>query len=128
MNAAFVGVKAQWAIWEWGASWHAQKAAGEQVNAAKAQLEGERRQIGVEVATGLAQARSAASAVEVAEETIASAQEAFRVTQALLKAGTATTTDLLETESALTQARLNLTRAEYEQAIAHVTVARSIGR
>jgi outer membrane protein TolC len=54
--------------------------------------------------------------------------EAYRVTEALLKAGSATTTDLLDAQAALTQARLNLTRAEYQQAIAQVTLSRGIGR
>jgi outer membrane protein len=127
-NAAFVGVKLQWPIWEWGASWYAQRAAGERVHAAQHELESEGRQIGVEVASDLAQAQAATSAVDVAEQTIASAEEAFRVTGALLKAGSATTTDLLDSQSALTQARLYLTRAQYEQAIAQVALAKSVGR
>ena len=49
------------------------------------------------------------------------------MTQAQVKAGAATTTDLLEAESELTQARLNLTRAQYELALAHVAVKRASG-
>jgi len=128
VNSAFVGVKANWNIWEWGATWYAQKAAEEQASAVHFQLEEQGRQIGVEVATDLAQARASASAVDVARETIASAEEAYRVTEALLKAGSATTTDLLDAQAALTQARLNLTRAEYEQAVAQVTLQRGLGR
>ncbi len=126
-NAGFVGVKATWAIFEWGASWYAQKAAAEQTEAARHDAESEERQIGIEVSSDLSQARASAAVVDVARQTITSAEEAYRVTQALLKAGSATTTDLLDAEAALTQARLNLTRAEYEQAVAQVTLGRSMG-
>ena len=126
-NAGYFGVTASWAIFQWGASYYAERAAAEQAEAARRQAEAERRQVGVEVATSLAETRASAAAVEVAEQTIASAEEAYRVMQALLKAGSATTTDLLDSEAALTQARLNLTRARYEQAIAQVALGRSLG-
>jgi outer membrane protein len=127
-NAGYFGVTASWAIFEWGASYYAERAAAAQAEAARRQAEAEQRQVGVEVATNLAETRASAAAVEVAEQTIASAEEAYRVTQALLKAGSATTTDLLDSEAALTQARLNLTRARYEQAIAQVALGRSMGK
>ncbi len=117
-NAAFVGVKVQWPVWEWEASYYAQRAAAEQTRAAEHELKSQRSQVDVEVASDLAQAQAASSAVEVAQETIASAEEAYRVTGALLKAGSATTTDLLDAHAALTQAGLSLTRAQYEQAVA----------
>ena len=62
-----------------------------------------------------------------AEKAIASAEEAYRVTDAALKAGAATTTDLLESQSALTQARLNLTRAQYELVLSDVALAHATG-
>jgi outer membrane protein TolC len=127
-NSVYVGLKANWNVWDWGATWHEQRAAAEQTNAAQHDLEDESRQIGLEVATSLAEAHAATSAVDVARETIASAEEAYRVTEALLKAGAATTTDLLDSQAALTQARLNLIHARYEQALAQVAVARSVGR
>jgi outer membrane protein TolC len=127
-NAEYVGFKVNWNIWDWGATWYAAHAAEQQANSVRYSLQDRSNQIGVEVASDLAQARSAANAVSVAQDTIASAEEAFRVTQALLKAGSATTTDLLDAQAALTQARLNLTRAEYEQAMAQVTLARGMGK
>jgi len=126
-NSAYVGVKAQWAIWEWGASNRLRRAAEADASAAHRDLEATNRQIENDVATSLAQGDAARGAVQAAEAAIASAEEAFRVTQAQVKAGSATTTDLLESESALTQARLNLTRAQYELALAHVALARATG-
>jgi outer membrane protein TolC len=44
-----------------------------------------------------------------------------------VQAGSATTTDLLESQSALTTARLNLARAQYELAIQRVALSRVMG-
>jgi outer membrane protein len=126
-NSAFVGVKAEWGIWEWGATEHARRAAVAQAAAARHDAEGLDRQIEAEVVGAVAEGDAARGAVQAAEEAIASAEEAFRVTEAQAKAGTATTTDLLEAQSALTQARLNLTRAEYELALARVHLTRAAG-
>jgi outer membrane protein len=126
-NSAFVGVKAEWSIWEWGASDHLRRAARADAAAARRDLEATERQIESDLAISLAQGDSARGAVDAAEKAIASAEEAFRVTQAQVKAGAATTTDLLQAESELTQARLNLTRAQYELALSHVAVKRASG-
>jgi len=126
-DSLYVGLKAQWAIWEWGTTYYGYKAARAQAEAALLDLEAQRRQIVGEVATDLAQAAAAQSAVQLAQQSIKSAEEAYRVTQALVKAGAATTTDLLDSQSALTQARLSLIRAQYQQAIAHVQLTHSLG-
>jgi outer membrane protein len=126
-NSAYVGLKAHWAIWEWGASEHLRHAAEADALAARRDLEATERQIESDLAISLAQGEAARGAVDAAEKAIASAEEAFRVTEAQVKAGAATTTDLLESESALTQARLNLTRAQYELALAQVTLDRASG-
>lgn len=126
-NSAFVGLKADWAVWEWGASEHLRRSAEAQAAGAARDAEAAERQIESEVATSLAEGDAARGAVAAADQAIAGAEEAFRVTQAGVKAGAATTTDLLESQSALTQARLNLTRARYELALARVGLARASG-
>jgi len=126
-NSAFVGVKAEWSIWEWGASEHLRRAALADAAAARRDLEATERLIESDLAISLARGDEARGAIVAAEKTIASAEEAFRETQAQVKAGAATTTDLLQAESQLTQARLNLTRAQYDLALAHVAVKRADG-
>lgn len=126
-NSAFVGVKAAWPIWEWGASENARRAAAAQAQALRSDVEGQRRQVRVELATRAAELEAAKSAVRLAEETIVSAEEAYRVTDALVRAGSGTISDLLDAQSALTQARHHLTRARYEQAIARIQLERSAG-
>jgi len=126
-NSAFVGVKATWAIWEWGATDLQRRAADAQAAAARRDRDALERQIESELAASLATGDAARGAVGSAEKAVASAQEAYRVTDAALKAGTATTTDLLESQSELTQARLNLTRAQYELVLSDVALARATG-
>jgi outer membrane protein TolC len=126
-NSAYLGLKANWAIWEWGASDLQRKAAAIQADAAHRDQEMLARQIEAELTASLAQGDAARGAVDSADKALASAQEAYRVTDAALKAGAATTTDLLESQSALTQARLNLTRAQYELVLSDVALAHATG-
>jgi len=126
-DSAYVGIKAEWLAWEWGAKYYEGRNAADQAAAARAELDGLRRRVGAEVAARRAQADAALSAVDVARSVIDSADEAYRVTDELMKVGSATTTDLLDAQSALTQARLNLVRARYEHAIARVALARATG-
>lgn len=126
-NSAFVGVRAQWAIWEWGASLAQHRAAVAEASAARHDSDALERSIEADLKNTLAEGDAARGAVDAAESAIASAEEAFRVTEVQLKAGTATTTDLLQAESSLTEARLNLTRAQYEMAQVAVALRRATG-
>lgn len=124
----FIGIKADWNVWEWGAQWYAHRSAAAQATAADREAEETARQVALDVTSKLALAQSAKHAVDVARATIASAEEAYRVTKALVDAGSATTTDLLDAESALTQARLNLVRARYDEAISRVSLTRAMAK
>jgi outer membrane protein TolC len=126
-NQWYVGVKASWPIWEWGASFYAARAQAKVAEAAALDAVNTSRNIATEVSNGLSQTRSAAVAVDVSQTAIASAEEAYRVTNALVQAGSATTTDLLDSQSALTTARLNLTRARYALAVQRVSLERVLG-
>lgn len=123
----FIGVRASWAIWEWGATFFMARAAARQSEAAVFEVENQRRAVRLEVQNALARMRAARVSVEVAKQAIGSAQEAYRVTLAAVRLGTATTTDLLDAQAALTTARLNLARAEYELAIQRVALVRAMG-
>jgi outer membrane protein len=123
----YIGVKATWPIWTWGTTFFAARAASKQAAAAALDVQSERDQIAAEVESNLAQVRAAATAIKVAREAIAAAEEAYRVEAALRDAGSATTTDLLDAQSALTTARANLARARYVHAIARLSLQRAVG-
>lgn len=126
-DSAFVGLVASWNVFEWGATFYQRKAAAAQAAAAAAEAQGTQDRIGLDVSSKLSLLRAARSALDVGKATIASAEEAFRVTGAGVRAGVATTTDLLDAQSALTQARLNLVRARYELSLARVGLRAATG-
>src|SRR4029079_6287869 len=120
-------IKADWAIWEWGSTYAQKEAAAAEALAATLDVDATRRRVRAEVTGRKAELTAAASAVALAKETVVSAEEAFRVTTALVRAGSGTTTDLLSAESALTQARLSLERARYAQAVSRIRLERAAG-
>ena len=126
-DSAFIGLRAGWQIWDWGARWYQHRVAEAQAVAAQAQADDARRKVETDVAAKLANVRATASALETGRTTIGSAEEAYRVTTVLLAAGSANTTDLLDAQSALTQARLNFARARYKYALARIRLSRALG-
>jgi outer membrane protein len=126
-DAAYIGVRASWPIWLWGTQWYAHRSAAHQAFAAKLLTEDLSRQVQGDVSTRMDQLRSATSAIDVAKTALSSAEEAYRVTAAVVQAGSGTTTDLLDAQSALTQAKLNLVRSRYQQALARVQLRRAMG-
>ena len=122
-----VGFSLSWAIWDSGTAYYKSRAASYRADAAAAAAVDARERVTLEVDNRLDEERSAAAAVTVAQEALDQAEEAYRVTSATVKAGAATTTDLLDAQSALTQARLNLVRARYGQLRARSALTRALG-
>lgn len=127
-DAAYIGLHASWPIWLWGAQWYAHRAAVHQAESARLLSEDASRQVRGEVSGRMDQLRAATAAIEVAKTALQSAEEAWRVTSETVQAGSGTTTDLLDAQSALTQARLNLVRSRYQRALAHVQLEKAMGR
>ena len=126
-ESAYIGLRASWPFWLWGAHWYAHRAAAHQAESARLSVDDARRQVRVEVSGRVDQLEAATAAIDVAKKALESAEEAFRVTTELVKAGSGTTTDLLDAQSALTQAKLNLVRSRYQQALARVQLDRATG-
>jgi outer membrane protein len=126
-NQYYVGLKASWPVWEWGATFYQARAADKQAQAAAEDIVQQKFNVATEASSRWVQAQAAKTAVDAAQTAIASAEEAYRVMQALVNAGSATTTDLLDAQSALTQAKANLLRARYTQALALVALQKSLG-
>lgn len=126
-NSAYIGVRASWPIWLWGTQWYAHRAAVHQAEATRLGNDDATRQVKGEVTGRMDQLRAAAAAIDVAKTALTSAEEAYRVTSAVVQAGSGTTTDLLDAQSALTQARLNLVRSRYQRTLARVQLRRATG-
>lgn len=127
LNAFALMLSGKWAVWEWGASAYAEQQARHLARAASARAEGVKRRVGSEVAAKHAALVASASAIEVAQAQVSSAEEAFRVMQANRSAGSATTTDLLQAEASRTQARMNLISARYDSLLDQVALQRVLG-
>jgi len=126
-DSGFVGIKAEWPIWDWGVRWHQRSAALAQQEAARAEEADLEDRVATDVSSRFFTTRAAAHAIEVARTAIASAEEAYRVTEALVQAGSATTTDLLDAQAALTTARSNLAQARYNYALTLLELSRAAG-
>jgi outer membrane protein len=124
-NTAYIGILVSWPFWTWGSQFYAAQSADRQADAALALSEDARRQAAYDVSSRYVQLQAQFVTVRVAETAIKSAEEAYRVTDAQVRAGIGTATDLLDAQSALATARLNLARAQYERAVARVALDRA---
>lgn len=121
------GLSLDWKLWDWGAAYFSSKAASRREEAAASTLEGTRSQVAFEVLRRTEEEKAASHALSVAEQAIDEAEEAYRVTAELSGSGAATTTDLLDAQSALTRARLNLARARYGARRARSALRKALG-
>lgn len=69
-ESAFIGVKASWPVWAWGAGWYAQRAAAHQAASARLWVDEARRQVRVEVSGRVDQLEAATAAIEVAKKAL----------------------------------------------------------
>lgn len=127
-DAWFAGLTLQWNVWDWGNTWHGYKEA--EARAAQAQMAAERMgdRVHVEVSAAALDAQSAYEALAVTRTGLAAAEEAFRIQNDRFSEGVATTTDLLDAQTEVTQARLGYASARYAYFRALAALARATGQ
>ncbi len=126
-NALFAGLFLTWIPWEWGATAKQIDVAGAQVNRAAAFEQGMRNAISMDVMAAHVDVRTAESQIAVAEGAVSQAEEALRLEKALMDAQKATTTDVIDAETALLQARVNLENARTQRLIARAGLRAATG-
>jgi outer membrane protein TolC len=94
---------------------------------AEADLESLRDAIRLEVTQAYEQYESARAALVAATAGIEAAEESYRVRHEQLDAGTAVSSDLIDAESELTRARLQLLDAAIDVRLAHARLRRALG-
>lgn len=121
------GVQADWNIFEGRAT--AGRVSQARSRVSQARFAANERSLAVEV-----EVRQAHSALMEADEllessgkVVAQARESLRLAQARYEAGTATQLDILQAQSALTEARSNLAQAQYAYATAFAALLRGMG-
>lgn len=120
-----VGLALQWNLWDWLATAHQSSQAEAAVQKAAAGLELLERAIALQVFQHYATMQQARERRLVAKRGVDQAVEHHRVTNERFKQGVATSTDLLDAEIALLQAKLNATQAQVDYQIARAQVIRA---
>jgi outer membrane protein TolC len=86
------------------------------------------RGIGLEVHDAFLASQTARARIVVARDAVAQAEESLRIVQDRYDAGLTTIVELLDSETALTAARTNLTRTLYDAAVSQARLELSLGR
>jgi outer membrane protein len=84
--------------------------------------------IRLELSQASSAVREADTAVAVTKETLASAEEGYRVRRELFRAGKSTMVEVIDAEAELTRARLDVVNAQVEARIARVRFDHAVGR
>ncbi|MBL7959376.1 TolC family protein [bacterium] len=122
-----VGVTVNFDVWNWGATKSQTKQAQAQVAQVKDALGLLKDGISLEVTQNYLNLRKDKEKIEVAKQSIAEAEESYRITSEKFKRGVALTTDLLDAEVAVLRAKTDHTDALVEYELAEARLLKAIG-
>ncbi len=117
-----------WTIFNGFAREQQQTAAVVQRDIATARAEDTRRQVNAALTQQLAAAATAFEQIDIARANVAAATEDLRVQNERYRVGAATILDLLTSQTALTQAEVNLVQTRFNYLIARAQVEAVVGR
>jgi outer membrane protein len=120
-------VKAEWTFWEWGKTRHDVSASKAKVAKAKYLLRELKDSIQLQVKEAYLNLREAEKNIQVARTAVIQAEENFRMNEERYKQQVATSTDVLDAQTLLTQARSNYFNALSEHNIAWARLERAMG-
>lgn len=121
------GAYAQWQFFEWGKTKAEVSKAEYDRKALDIKMEGIKDSIRLEIKSAWEQLRVAHENIRTAEEALAQAKENFRITNLQYQQQVATSTEVLDAQSYLTQAEMNYYSALYGDMIAQATLDRATG-
>ena len=124
----FAGVALSWEFWDWGRRYYAARAADGEVEELELRREHTEELLRLDVTAKFHQLHSAGRVFELARVAITQAEEALRIEQERFDAAAATSTDVLDAESALTRARANHVNAYYAYLMARAALRRAMGQ
>ncbi len=123
-----IGVNVRWSLFDGGRVRAETAEAAANRRAVDARLRDFDAGVEVEVRQRMSELRSATAAIEAADVGVRSASEARRVIAERFSAGVATNMDVLDAQTALLQAELDLTRARASAELARARLHRALGR
>ncbi|HET7536654.1 MAG TPA: TolC family protein [Candidatus Didemnitutus sp.] len=126
-NGWTAGVSSTWSIFDGRST--AGRVAQSKSRLAQSKLSTEEAELAVDVDVrrSISNLQQASELAEASKKVVEQAEEAERLANARFSAGTATQLDVLQTQVALTDARLNQLRAYYTFNVAVVTLRRAMG-
>jgi outer membrane protein len=127
VNAAYVGLTASWDVWDWGTTIsgiHEADAKLHQAILARKKLED---QVRIEARRAFVDADTAHDALDVARSAVSQAEENFRIVTKKFDNNAATSFDVVDAESLLTQARGQVEQALYDYLIAGAALQKATG-
>ena len=123
-----IGVSVRWALFDGGRVRAETAEAAANRRAVEARLRDFDAGVEVELRQRMAELKSALAAIEAAGAGVRAAAEARRVIAERFSAGVATNTDVLNAQTALLQAELDVTRARANAELAGARLHRALGR
>lgn len=120
-------LQADWTIWQWGKRRDEVAAARARVAKARYLLNEIKDNIQLEVKDAYLSLREAEKNIQVAKTAVVQAEENFRMNEERYKQQVATSTDVLDAQTLLTQARTNYFNALSEHNIAWARLERAMG-
>ena len=122
-----IQLKGEWIFWEWRKKRHDVAAARAKLSKANYILKEIKDNIQLEVKEAYLSLREAEKNIQVAKKAVAQAEENFRMNEERYKQQVATSTDVLDALTLLTQARTNYFNALSEHNIAWARLERAMG-
>ncbi|HEX3345395.1 MAG TPA: TolC family protein [Polyangiaceae bacterium] len=126
-DAAFVGLFASWDVWDWGTTTSGISAANARLDQARIARKKIEDQVRLEARQAFVNAETAREALAVARTAVSQAEENFRIVTKKFEAAAATSFDVVDAESLLTQARGQVETGLYDLLIARAALARATG-
>jgi len=120
-------LKGEWAFWEWGKTRHDVAATRARLAKVKYLLTDIKDNIQLEVKKAHLYLTEAEKSIQVARTAVVQAEENFRMNEERYKQQVATSTDVLDAQTLLTQARTNYFNALSEHNIAWARLERAMG-
>jgi outer membrane protein len=126
-NEEYVGLHVSWNVWDWGST-HQGVVEAEHARA-RAQLASDALadRVRLEVRQRWLAAKTAYDSQALADTQAKAAEEAYRLQKVKLDNAAATATDVLDAETEVARARLQIALARYDYYLALVALARSVG-
>jgi outer membrane protein TolC len=122
-----INAVAEWKLWDWGSTWYGVKESKAKVYQAEQLLEQTRDAVKLDVKSAYLKIREAEKNIGVAAKAVGQAEENLRINEERYKEQVATSTDVLDALTLLTQARTNYYTALSDYSVAVARLQRAVG-